>query len=90
MKKCWHTRKRDVPTIIALPIRKLKSNGSFLKKTEALTKKYNGYDYGSYAKNIPDTAENWVYRDTILMIRQNLAKAGNDAITGNYEKNKEF
>ena len=24
------------------------------------------------------------------MIRQNLAKAGNDAVTGNYEKNKEF
>ncbi len=45
---------------------------------------------GSYAKNIPDTAENWVYRDTILMTRQNLETAGNNAITGNYQKNKEF
>jgi hypothetical protein len=85
-----YTQKRNIPTIIALPIRKLKSNSSFLQKTADLTKKYNAYDYGSYAKNIPDTSENWVYRDTILMTRQNLETAGNNAITGNYQKNKEF
>jgi hypothetical protein len=78
-----YTQNNGIATIIVLPIRKLDPNDDFLKKTDALTNKYSGYDYGSYAKNISEDPENWVYRYTALM---------NDTFAPSRQrpKNKEF